>query len=183
MPSYELGQTTFFPTSIGTGESFSPSKMIHYICSYIKLLMSCQSYDWMGDLDRRTYQCTVGQNNQKCRLKYWATRSSIHPFARTAHSFHCSSLFASLAPSAALTRSLAYSLCSLPGSWESEFLMSQNDLVLFHSGMAAWGCLVPPARIFLGVCFSPLFVVLSEIIFSGHVMSRLKKKTNDPSWF
>ena len=31
--------------------------------------------------------------------------------------------------------SLARSLHSLPRSWESEFLMSQNDLVLFHS---AW---------------------------------------------
>ena len=32
-------------------------------------------------------------------------------------------------------RSLARSLCSLPRSWESEFLMSQNDLVLSHSAM------------------------------------------------
>ena len=36
----------------------------------------------------------------------------------------------SLAPH---TRSLARSLRSLPRSWESEFLMSQNDLVLSHS--------------------------------------------------
>ena len=38
-----------------------------------------------------------------------------------------------LAPSAALLRLLARSLSSLPRSWESEFLMSQNDLVLSHS--------------------------------------------------
>ena len=33
---------------------------------------------------------TVGQNNQEYRLKYWATRSSVRSFARTAHSFACS---------------------------------------------------------------------------------------------
>ena len=42
------------------------------------------------------------------------------PLARTAHSFACSALLALLARSAALTRSLARSLCSLPRSWESE---------------------------------------------------------------
>ena len=73
------------------------------------------------------------ENNQEYRLKYWATRSSIRSFAHTAHSFACSGLLASLAPSAALTRSLARSLRSLPCSWESDFLMSQNDLVLSHS--------------------------------------------------
>ena len=50
----------------------------------------------------------------------WSTGPLARPFAR------------SLAP---LTRSLARSLRSLPRSWESEFLMSQNDLVLSHS---AW---------------------------------------------
>ena len=43
---------------------------------------------------------TVGQNN---RLKYWATRSFVCLFARTAHSFACSALRALLARSAALT--------------------------------------------------------------------------------
>ena len=76
------------------------------------------------------------------RLKYWATRSSVRSFARTAHSFACSGLLALLAPSAALTCSLARSLCALPRSWESELLMSQNDLVLSHSasGRLAPGC-------------------------------------------
>ena len=46
------------------------------------------------------------------------------------------SVLASLAPSAALTHSLAHSLRSLPRSWESEFLMSQNDLVLSHSALS-----------------------------------------------
>ena len=32
-------------------------------------------------------QSTVGQNNQEYRLKYWAIRSSVRSFARTAHSF------------------------------------------------------------------------------------------------
>ena len=49
------------------------------------------------------------ENSQEYRLKYWATRSSVRSFA-------CSGLLASLAPSAALTRSLR----SLPRSWDSE---------------------------------------------------------------
>ena len=46
---------------------------------------------------------TVGQNSQELGRKYWAFRSSIRSFARTAH------------------------------SWENELLMSQNDLNLPHS--------------------------------------------------
>jgi hypothetical protein len=65
---------------------------------------------------------TVVWNKQESRRKYWATRSSVRSFARTAHSFACSGLLASLAPSAALTRSLARSLRSLPRSWDSELL-------------------------------------------------------------
>ena len=57
-------------------------------------------------------QCTVGQNDQEYRLKYWAIRWSIHSFACTAHSFACSELLAWLAHSAVLTRLLA---CSLVG--------------------------------------------------------------------
>ena len=44
------------------------------------------------------------------RIEYWATRSSVRSFARTAYSFACSGLLTSLAPSAALTRSLTPSL-------------------------------------------------------------------------
>ena len=77
----------------------------------------------------------MGQNNQEHRLKYWATRSSVRSFARTAHSFTYFGLLASLAPSAVLTHLLVRSLRSLSHSWESEFLMSQNDLVLSHSGV------------------------------------------------
>ena len=64
---------------------------------------------------------TMVEDSQEYRLQYWATRSSVCSFARTAHSFACSRLLASLAPSAALTRSLARSLRSLPRSWESDF--------------------------------------------------------------
>jgi len=71
-------------------------------------------------------------NSQEYRLQYWATRSSVRSFARTAHSFACSGLLASLAPSAALTRSLARSLRSLPRSWESELLDGYFVCVFFH---------------------------------------------------
>ena len=63
---------------------------------------------------------TMVENRKEHRCKYWATCSSVRSFACTAHSFACSGLLASLAPSAALTRSLARSLRSLPRSWESE---------------------------------------------------------------
>ena len=36
----------------------------------------------------RPFRCTVGQINKKYRLKYWATRSSVRSFARTAHFAH-----------------------------------------------------------------------------------------------
>ena len=80
---------------------------------------------------------TMVENRKEHRCKYWAAHSSVRSFARTAHSFACSGLLASLAPSAALTRSLASSLRSLPRSQESEFLMSQNDLVLSHSASSS----------------------------------------------
>ena len=76
---------------------------------------------------------TVGQNSQELGGKYWVTRSSVCSIAHTAHSFACSGLLASLAPSAALTPSLARSLRSfaslvrfarslrsLPRTWGSE---------------------------------------------------------------
>ena len=92
-------------------------------------------------------------NSQEYRLKHWTTRLSVCSFARTAHSFACSGLLASLAPSAALTRSLARSLCSLPRSWESEVLMSQNDLILSHSGLV-------PRQI---TCHSAQTIILSGL--------------------
>ena len=70
----------------------------------------------------------MGQNNQKPRLKYWATRSSVHSFACKAHSFACSTLLVLLARSAALIRFLARSLRSVPCSWDSEWL----DCFLFR---------------------------------------------------
>ena len=73
--------------------------------------------------------------NPESRRKYLATRSSIRLYAHTADSFACSRLLALLTPSAALTRSLARSLRSLPRLWDSEFFMSQNDLVLSHRAL------------------------------------------------
>ena len=74
---------------------------------------------------------TVGQNSKKSGCKYWANCWSVHSFARTAHSFAWSALLISLGT---LLRSFVHSLPhSLPSSWESESLMSQNDLILPHS--------------------------------------------------
>ena len=79
------------------------------------------------------------QNNQESRLHYWATCSSVRSIARTAHSFACSALFALLACSAAFTHSLARSFCSLPCSWESDWLDDYSFCVFSvfnHSGRA-----------------------------------------------
>ena len=58
---------------------------------------------------------TVVWISQEYRRKYWATRSSVRSFARTAHSFAGSGLLASLAPSTALARSLTSLTPSLVG--------------------------------------------------------------------
>ena len=110
------------------------------------------------------------QISEKSRRKYWATRSSVRSFARTAHSFACSGLLASLAPSAALTRSLARSLRSLPRSWESEFLMSQNDLVLSHSATSdiisiPSSSLILPPQILVLLLILLLLVLLLILLF------------------
>ena len=87
----------------------------------------CFSYRFMGNELNTTVQltsillakrcasirrCTVGQINESPRRKYMATCSSVCSFAHTAHSFACSTLLASL----------PCSLCSLPRSWDSEWL-------------------------------------------------------------
>ena len=58
---------------------------------------------------------TVGQNIRKKILEFGNTRSSVHSFARTAHSFACSTLITSLAHSAALTRLLTSLIPELVG--------------------------------------------------------------------
>ena len=73
----------------------------------------------------------MGQNKQKSRRRYWATRSSVRSFARTAHSFACSVLLASLARSAALSHLRARSLHSLLSLWESEWLDGYLFCVFF----------------------------------------------------
>ena len=66
---------------------------------------------------------TVVQNSHESRRKYWATRSSVHSFARTAHSSACSTLLAPLCLPAPL-RSFVCSLAHrLPSSWESEWFL------------------------------------------------------------
>ena len=78
-------------------------------------------------------QSTVGQNSQGSGRKYWTTRSSVHLFARTARSFACTALLASLACSAALIRLIARSLTHSRAREKVIDSMSQNDLVLSHS--------------------------------------------------
>ena len=82
------------------------------------------------------------KTQEQTHLEYWGTRHSACSLTRTAHSFACASLLAShcslrtasyastLRCVHSLVRSLAHSLLS---SWESEWFMSQNDLILSHS--------------------------------------------------
>ena len=88
--------------------------------------------------------CTMVWNKQEERSTGPLARS-LTPLVRS----HCSfahtarsltpltrfGLLALLVPFAAQTHLLTCSLCSLPRSWESELLTSQNDLVLSHSGL------------------------------------------------
>ena len=102
------------------------------------------SIDWrclertMVQNSQMTQHYTMVQNSLKYRLQYWATHLSDRSFVRTTHSFACSGLLASLAPSAALTRWLAHSLArsltsltpSLMGKWMIRWLF----IVFFYSG-------------------------------------------------
>ena len=82
-------------------------------------------------LEYRKLLNSMVQNNRESRLQYWAICSSVCTFANTAHSFACSTLLASQARSAVLTRLLARSLCSLPRSWGSEWLDGHFSCVFF----------------------------------------------------
>ena len=83
---------------------------------------------------------TVGQNRQESRRKYWATRSYVRSFARTAH------------------------------SWESVLLMSQNDLVLSHSAasgsfpLASLLNLDVPTLYYLLPCLTPNDLLNLELV-------------------
>ena len=71
-------------------------------------------------------------NSQEYKLEYWATRSSVWSFARTAHSFACSALLASLARSAALIRSLARSLTRSRAHGKAVFVYEMNASISSH---------------------------------------------------
>ena len=79
------------------------------------------------------------QISQESRRKYWVTRSSVRSFARTAHSLACSgllALLALLAPSAALTRSLAHFAHSLARGTVNDWMaiLSAFFSIFDHSG-------------------------------------------------
>ena len=111
-----------FPTIIQTSEEFSggPASILHasFWLSSLEQRSFANSLRFYAHICMKTiekkHMNTVVENSQEYRLEYWATRSSVRSFTRTAHLFACSGLLASLAPSAALTRLLARSLCSLP---------------------------------------------------------------------
>ena len=61
-------------------------------------------------------------NSQEYRLKYWATRSSIRSFTRTAHSFACFGLLRSRPPLHSLVCSLAHFAHSLARGTVNDWL-------------------------------------------------------------
>ena len=108
------------PTTFGRGERIKERYSGACCrCCHWEVVKMEMGREYVGEWSRAVYnlQLTMGQINQEYRLEYWATRSSVRLFARTAHLFACFGLFASLAPSAALTRLL---ICSLPRSWDRE---------------------------------------------------------------
>ena len=84
-------------------------KILELLCDEGGFLVESRLHRILAPLDRYG-RCTMGENSQEYRLKYWATRSSVRSFARTAHSFAASLLFDLLARSSALIRPLAHSL-------------------------------------------------------------------------
>ena len=83
---------------------------------YSRMTSNCQHEvsKWHRALAQHSLSLrTVGQINQKYRLKYWATCFSICSFARTAHLLSLRTLLALLMCSTALTRSLAHFAHSL----------------------------------------------------------------------
>ena len=82
----------------------------------------------LREIHRGQHRPTVGRMTMKLTTEYWAIRSSIRSFARTAHSFAFSALLASLARSATPIRSLTRSFWS---SWESDLCL-WIDFIPFH---------------------------------------------------
>ena len=68
------------------------------------------------------------QNSPEYRLKYWVTRSSVHSFARTAHSFACSALLALLTR---CVHSFSCSLTSLTSSLVGQWLIRWLFILCF----------------------------------------------------
>ena len=77
-------------------------QVARYFSLYFWLFWPMNVHTWIEKCRCRDRHAMV-QNNQKSRLKYSATRSSIRLFACTIHSFTCSTLLASLMRSAVLT--------------------------------------------------------------------------------
>ena len=95
-------------TRSSSSSAFSSS----FLYAFFQAVFLPQGFPESVSSDYVTYQVTMGQINQEPRCKYWATHSSAHSFARTAHSLACSALFTSLARCAhfARTTHLAHSL-------------------------------------------------------------------------
>ena len=64
-------------------------------------------------------------------VEYWDIHTSVRLFVRTAHSFSCSALLASLARSAALIRSLARSLAHSRAHGKAVFVYELNALISY----------------------------------------------------
>ena len=90
-----------------------------------KTKINCQDHQHGMEGYRNALWSGSNKNRDVC------TGPLARPFARTAHLFACFGLLASLAPSAALTRSLARSLRSLPRSWERGFLYEMNASISY----------------------------------------------------
>ena len=101
------------------GNEFSQST----VCRFESLALSFKNMlklmpmmnQWLDDMRQRDGHSTMVRNNQEFRRKYWATRSSVHLFARATYLFAGSTQRILLARSAALICSPARShslLCS-----------------------------------------------------------------------
>ena len=102
------------------------SKQLHFLhmCDAVPWKASLQ---WINESRSNAQWFEMMWNR---RVEYWATRSSVRSFTRTAHSFTCSALLASLARSAALIHSLA---CSLTLKLMGKRFLSTNWMRWFYT--------------------------------------------------
>ena len=109
-----------------SGEAKGTSSRVNSILSDVEILQKSKGENHENHRDHpqdhrdhrehhASCTCTMVENSQEYRLEYWATRSSIRSFARTAHSFRTAHFARALRCAHSFARSLTSLTPSLVG--------------------------------------------------------------------